>query len=551
MPIVQGTVPLYDADRGWKQWHINEIYTGPEGQGRHVPNVNDLVFDQPQRRWKIVVDLDMASYLSRLADYDFSDAADELSSGDILLGLSPGYTSESYRCFIDNSVMPATLTISDVMHAYGSSVSHYKVFLGTNIGNSGVIVSAYYDQNGQYVSENIPMEIAANVAGNIATKAFKPGWCNRELPDGEIVTVVTYNDLNEVSDYKKLLVKNTRYVRPANAATKSIVSIGLRSPFLSNSEDNTLVVPINVPVEGLALMGVVKYNDGSSRDVVIDGNKMSLMGLDAYVATILGQRLPLVLSYKLSPSEATELSGIGQHAHISESFFIRTAEVVGSYSVKLFVSPYWVNELTGWQLDYFLYDLDRGEYYYATPQVEPAANSRPFDPLLYGATQRLTVSVDLQRVDSRLAAYRHAQTFDIALMGNGLEDRTPWLINYDAGQQPTYGTNLKAKLTFNQIQDWTVDITCGRATLLDWLNDVFYATQPLFDPRVETKAPMPTHFILEINGMRNEYPISDWNQALPSITGGLVGRAAHIEWLRKIAGVTQRLGHSPLVIVHN
>lgn len=543
-------VPLYDPQRGWRTHHINEIYTGPTGSGEIVPNVNDLVFAQQERRYKIVADVDTSTYLSRLVDYDFTDPEDTLNTGDILLGVNSGSISESFRCYIDTSVTPFTLTPAAVLHAYGSGVSHYKVFLGKNISNSGIVISAYFDQNGQYVSENIPMELAQNVAANQAVKAYRPGWCNRELSDGEVVTLVTYNDLNDVCDHKTLLVKNSRYVRPTNVSTRSITQIGIRSPFLSPTEDNTLVVPINVPVESLAVMGVLKYNDGSTREIPIDGNKMSLLGLDGYVATILNQRMPLVLTYKLGPTEATEISQNGQSAHISESFWIRTSEVQGSYSVKLFVSPYWVDAVTGWKLDYFLYNLDRGEYYYATPQIEPAVNSRPFDPLLYGVTQRLTVSVDLKRVDERLVQYRHAQTFDIALMGNGVDDRTPWIINYDPGQQPSYGTNLKCRMTFNQINDWTANITCGATSLQEWLDRLYYSTLPLYDSRVEIRAPQPTHFILEINGLRNEYSINNWNQPLPSDTGGNVGRAAHVEWIRKIAGSTQRLGHSPLVIVH-
>lgn len=551
MPTLPGTQPLFEPDRGWRQWHINEIYVGPQGAGRMVPNVNDLVFLQTQRRLQIVVAVDPVSWLSRLEDYDFNSPDEGISSGDILLGIGPGYTSESYRAYLDTSVSPHTLTLDDAIHAYGSSISHYKVFLGTNISNSGIVISAYYNQNNEFVSENVPMELAQNLPGNLAVKAFKSGFTNRVLQDGEPVTVVTYNDLGEQCGYARLLIKNSRYVRASAISTKHIVSIGLRSPFLSQTEDNTLVVPLNVPVSGVAMMGVVKYSDGSSKDVPIDGNKMSLFGLDAYVATILGQSLPLVLTYKLSPTEATQLGAGGLSGHISESFYVKTTEVDGSYTVKLFVSPYWVDEVSGWRMDYFLYDLDRGEYYYATPHVEAAANSRPFDPLLYNTTQRITVSVDLDKIDSRLAKYRHAQTFDIALMGNGLEDRTPWLINYDAGQEPTYGANLKALLTFNQISDWTVNIACGQSNLMDWLELVYYNTRPLYDPRTEIKAPTPTHFILEINGIREEYPIADWNKLLPSITGGSVGRAVHLEWIRKIAGVVQRLGHSPLVIVHS
>lgn len=550
MPTIQGIVPLRDPNRGWRDWEISEIYTGPNGTGEYVPNVNDRVTDMTNRRQFRVSAVDV-NHLSTLVDWVLDSSESNLEDLDILLGVGPGYTSERWRVYVNDAQLPRTLTVDALLKIAGSANTHIKVFKGTTIaGANAKVISAWYDQNGVLVSENIPLELATDVNGNVTTKVARSGWSTESLQDGEVVTMVVYNDQGGQSGIYKLLVKNTRYVRASEASSRLIEQISIRSPFLSQLESDTLEVPLNVPLESVAMMGVLHYSDGSRQERPIDGTKFVMHGLDAYSPTINGQKLPIALTYKLGPTEPTVLGQPGSVPHITRPYQIKTVQARGAYTVKLFVVPNWISEIVGWRLEYFLYDLDRQDFYYATPFVEGAANSRPFNPLEYNTLQRLNVAVNLQAVDARLADFRHHQVFDIVLYGNGVEDRTPWTINYDAGQEPTYGMNLSARFTFQSIDNWLVDVSCGAQTLMQWLQRVYFPIQPLIDSRVENSAPIPTHFILEINGVRKEHSVNDFAQPLVSITGGSVGRAASLEWIRKVGSTTLHLGHSPLVIVH-
>lgn len=546
---MQGTVPVFDPDRGWRQWHIREIYTGPTGSGKNVPNIDDAVID-----WgsgiKRVVSVDPSTGLSELMDWEFPKS-NEFPSEDVLLGVGPGKHSESFRALIDTSTIPHTLAIDSRLKVYGSENTHIKVFKGTNISQSGRVVSAWYNNNGEYVSENIPLELARTEdANNLTIKSPAVGYTTEQLQDGEVVTAVVYNAVGKQTSINKLLVMNSAFIRKSESAQKYVRGISLESPFLSQTEENTLMVPINLPISALTTMGRVHYSNGESLRIPVDGNKMSIYGLSEYVATIRGQKAPLVLSYKLGQNEATDNAESGALKHISVTYWAVTTNVVGAYSVKLFVVPTWIDEFVGWKLEYYLYNLDRGDYLYATPYVEPGSTSRPFDPLLYGVTQHLTVAVDLNRIDARLANYRHVQNFSISLMTNGLNESTPYLIAYTPGQNPEYGSNLKAVVSIHSIGDKFIRIDNDFGSVQDWLDAVYYRTQPLYDRETETKAPMPTHFIVSINGINNEYPLSSWNTDLPSITAGEVGRALVIHWVRKVSGSTLHLGASGLRVLH-
>lgn len=546
---VIGTVPVFDPERGWRQWSVSEIYTGPMGAGRYVPNIDDAVLNWSQG-WLRVSDVDPTTGLSTLVAWTFPGSAG-VPEQDVLLGVGPGRQSETFRLYMDASVIPHRICADSRLHVYGESNAHYKVFKGTDITQSGMVISAYYNQSGDFVSENVPLELVERVdANNLSVKAPSPGYSNYQLNDGEPVTLVVYGQ-NGVSSINVLLVKNTAFIRASESPQRYITHIALESPFISPTDLNTLQVPTNVPLDSVLTMGRVYYSDGGNRRVPIDGTKLSVFGMNNYISTILGQRAPLVLSYKLGPEEYSTDSVNGQSKHISRNYFAESIAAVGAYSLKLFVAPKWISEIVGWQLDYYLCNLDRGDLFYATPYVEPSVNSAPFDPSLIGQTQWITVAVDVNLIDPRLAAYRHVQNFAITIFNHGLAETTAWTVQYSSGQQPPYGENLRAVASLVNIGNWLVDITNGYVAVEPWLEAVFYRTQPLFDPKTETRAPQPTHFILNLNGIRNEYPLAAWNSALASPTGGLEGRSALIEWRRKVGGTTLQLGVSPLRIVHD
>lgn len=543
-----GKVPQFDPDRGWRQWHINELYTGPDGSGDMVPNIQDAVLDWDYG-WFRVIDVDYTTGLSTLVAWT-RPGTGGVPEEDILLGVGPGRASETFRLFIDTSVVPHRICADSRLHLYGESNLHYKVFLGTDITSNGAkVISAYYDQNGDWVSENIPMELVGRQdVNNISIKAPAPGYTHYKLRDGDPVTLVVYNQ-SMVSSTNVLLAKETAFIRSSEAATRYITHIAIESPFIMPTDLDTVQVPINLTIESVVSMARVYYSDGSSRRVPIDGTKMQLAGYDKYVSTILGQRAPLVLMYKLGPGEFTMDSADGRDKHISKKYFAESMPVVNAYSMKLFVVPNWHADSSTWRLDYFLCNMDRGDLFYATPYVESSINSAPFDSSLVGQTQWITVALDVNRVDPRLSAYRHVQTFGIAILTHGLSENTAWIIQYSPGQYPEYGHNLKAVATMLNVGNWLVDISCGYLGIEQWLDALYHRVQPLFDPRTETRAPTPTHFILNLNGIRNEYPISQWNAILSSPTGGTEGRSALIEWRRKVGSDVLQLGVSPLRII--
>ncbi len=542
--------PIFDPNRGYREWLIAEVYTGPEGPGAFVPNVNDKVFDWETGDYRVIA-VDSTTGLSTRVPWALPSSSVD-ATDDALLGVGPGYQSETFRALVDTSVTPHTLRIDSRLHAYGNDVTHYKLFRGTDVtSNNAQVISAYYDNSNTFISENIPVGLAATVdQTNTAVNAPLPGWVTVTLADGEPVTAVFYYGSGKVSSINVLLAKRTTLIRSSEASQRYITRIAVDSPFVSQTEENTLEFPMNLPINALVAFGRVTYSNGDVRRVPIDGTKMVLSGLENYVSTIQGQRAPLLLRYNLAVNESAEyVQGTGTNRYIAQSWYARTTAVQGAYSVKLFVLPRWVDEATGWSLDYYLYNLDRDDVFFATPFVEQGANSAAFLPKWYGAEQNLTVALDLNRVDSRLAAYRHVQTFRITLFGNGLEDRTPWLIGYSPNG-PEYGQNLKAALQLVSIGEWRLNIASGYTELTEWLNDVYWRSEPLYNIQTETRAPQPTHFVVNLNGFRNEWPITDWNTVLTSTTGGQIGGACIIEWVRKVGGDTLQLGCSPFVIVH-
>lgn len=540
-------VLIRDPDRGYRHWLISEIYI-PGGDGRYVPNVNDSVLDWTQGLLQVIA-VDITTGISTLKKWDAPRDPSEMTDDDILLGAGPGYQSESYRMYLNTNVMPHALACDSRLHLYGTTASYIKVFLGTDISQAGEVISAFYDQSGQFLGENIPLEtVVMPGVDNRAVKAPKVGYTLRQLNDGEVVTVVVYDDAAHAISIAKMLIKNTAFVRTPDASTKYITSIHVESPFISSSNPKLIEYPINMPVQSLNLMGVVTYSDGSRLRMPVDGTKFSMHGLENYIATVQGQKLPLVLSYKLSPNEYSYVVEPSPNKHISEAYEATTLRADGAYTVKLFAYPVWINALSGYRLEYYLYNLDRDQVYPVTNLVQMASDSRAFNPIEYGTVQKITVAIDLNRVDNRFANYRHVQTFEITLLAEGTNaNEDNWTVGFSPGQNPPYGPGLQALANFINVNNWQLDIRCQCATKEEWLTRVYYATQPLYDPESEARAPEPNFFVLVAGNHRVEVPIDAWDSLITTHEAPIDGAPVYLEFLRRGVTTDLQLGVSALI----
>jgi hypothetical protein len=498
-------------------WNITEIFTGQQGQGKFVPNVKDWLVDLETARKYQVVSIDPTTALATWRPVNETND-DELTEADILFGVGPGTQADTYRVYIDKSIIPHTLAVDARLSVSGTMVSTCKLFKGSVSNGTAECISAFYDGAGNLLGQTIPMELASMPnSQNFTVKTVPVCYTTHDLPDNEPVTAVFYSDLGIVVSKRQLLVENTSFIRAVELGTKYIVDVALETPFLSSSDPKLIQYPINVPLNGMNLMGVVTYSDGSTLRLPVDGTKFSIWGFDSYVATIVDQRFPLTLKYTLSPGEVVydaDSVGAGYGSFKTVNYSAVTLNSDGSFTPKLFAYPVWIDSTQGYRLEWFLYTLERTGAFKVTPYVNFNVNVAAFDPVLYGVKQTLSVSINLRDVNGSFRPYIHTQSIDVVLLGPGSMRTTNWTIGFSPNQTPLFGINNFATSTFINANLWRLNLRSGYDTKAEWLDKLYYKTLPLFDGTRETAPPVPDFFKIMIGNLEIEYPIAQWGSDL-------------------------------------
>lgn len=507
--------PVYDPNGLFKVWALPEVYTGGVGENRYVPKVHDLVFDPAMRIWYIVDQVDAVTLIPKMSKLDKSVPTTGIDDTDLLLGVGPGTVSDTFRVYLNKNVLPYTLTVDRRLRVHGSECVSAKIWRGSELTGNAKVVSKWYDQSGSLLGQSIPLELVATEdVENKSIKVVPVCYTSEDMPNGELVTVVFYSATGGVVSKAALLVEDSSYTVSPNAAVKYITGISLKTPFLSKSDPKVVKYPMNVPLIGLSLVGVVHYSDGSSKEMAVDGGKFSMFGFDGFVSTIIGQTLPLVLNYQLSRDELVYGTDMSAARSITESYKAIVDKAEGMYTPKLYGYPVWVNEISGYRLEWWLYDLDRNLATLVTPYVKISNNSAPWGPLDYGTKQTLRVEINLRSVHPSGLDYIHTQIIDIVLRQPGTSRSTNWAIGFDPHQAPYFGENNAMKTTFINSGLTRVDITCGETVLEAWLTRMYKLTKPLTDPSKEGELPMPNYFSICGRDWNFDYPISQWNAAL-------------------------------------
>lgn len=518
-----GIAPIIDNSGRWCWWGIDDIYVGTIGDQRYVPKVLDYVMDPATFTVYKVVSIDPTTLRSTLTEISINTVNTTLSQQDILFGVGSGTSADTYRAYIDKTTLPYTLAVDARLKISGSASSYCKIFKGTDTSNGGTVVSAMYDSAGNFLTNNVILNLAA-IDNTTNTSIRSVGVCNTviSLNDGEVITVVIYNSTGQVISKRQLLVEVSSFIRAINASTKYVSHIGLKCAFLSATVDRLIEFPMNIPVASLDLMGVVYYSDGTSVTLPVDGSKFKVLGLDQYVSTILGQKIDLVLSYSLSATEQAYGAVSADGKFMSSVYNLVTTAVQGSYSVKLFGYPTWINAISGYTMKWFLYNLDRNLVFDATPYVSFNPSGGPFNPIGYGLLQRLSVSVNLHNVSTTFNSYVHTQSIDIYLKQQADNVSTLWNVGLDSGVTNTlFGEGLYATALHTVQDTYTVNLGSGIATYAEWYQRMVTNTYPLFNSATEVAAPIPDFFAIVFNGTRNEFPIINWNLPV-SITNGSI-----------------------------
>lgn len=528
-----GKIPVYSPNSRWTIWNKNEIYTGNQGQNRYVPKVGDLVLDQEFWVYYEVVSVDPVTYVASLREKDTRDLSGEMSDYDILLGVGPGTQSDTYRVYIDKSVTPYTMAVDARLRVAGTMCASAKIYKGANINSEASAISKVYDGSGNFLGTVVPLELAAMDGNNKSIKVVPVCYTSEDLEDGELVTAVFYSDTGHVVSKRQLLVENTGFIHSTDDSVKYITGISLKSPFMSGSDPDLIEYPINVPVPGLYLTGVVHYSNGETQEYPVMGTKFSVFGLDNFIATIVGQKFNLVLKYVLGENEVAYGATVTNERFITKTYKSVVAKANGAYTLKLFGYPNWIDGIAGYRMEWFLYNLDRNLNERVTPYVRISDVNSVFDPLLFGSRQKLNVAVNLQDVSPLFSNYRHAQTLDVTLLSPGGEEGTNWMVGFDPTQNPQFGIKNKAKYVFINQNLKKLKIDSGYLTLNEWLQNLYYPTKPLVNPYNEAEPIVPDYFTILVGSERNAYPIAEWNSVFSVSENLWHGATVFIEFFKR------------------
>lgn len=555
-----------DPDRGFRMWNrsemppstvvISDAYRQPvdddkgiQGNGKWVPNPNDLVIDFIQGFF-IVLEVDHTTGQSVITRWKQPEEIEVPDDTDPLLAEHPGPPRESFRIFLDTSVTPFTLSVDPSFYLLGSMVDSYKVFLGTDINpDTGTVISQFIDKGNNFLGTSIPVEtMAVPGATTNVVKVPITGYTTTRMDNGETVSLVAYRDDGSQVYRTTMVVINSALARSADGAKRYIKGIQVDSPFLSSSDPQTIEFPMNVTIESLPMSAIVTYHNGDKIRYPIDGSKFSLFGIRDYVATVVGQRFPLTLAYQLSDDEISYMEEPTANRRITKPYQAFTSTVDGSYEVKLYVYPQWISPMAGYRLTYWMYNLDRQTYYDVTQWVELGSNSLPFDPLLYGTLQRITVAIDLNKVDGMFAPYRHVQNFQITLLGRGDVAGDIWEVYFTTEQKAAFGRGLSATVEYINTNDWYLYLRNGFPGIGPWIRAMYEAIEPQHDQRRETEAPTPTHFLVRFKNNTYEYPIEAWDQDLMVNNDLDDGELLYIHWINRQFDTDLQLGVTALPI---
>ena len=539
---------FYNPDRGFRVWPKSEILLKPGETDKWIANVNDLIIDY-EKGFERVIDVEFGTWVPTLEDWEPKKHTDPDGEENVLVGVGPGYSSESYRCFIDTSVTPHVLAPDARLHFYGSMVSSYAVFKGSEIDRDrGEMISAFYDPSGTFLGPFIPVE-SANITGQIVSTIKSPmvGFSTQALQDGERVTLVAYDAKEGVVSYAQLLVQNTQVLRQTDQSKRYVEGIKIDTPFLSTSDPKVIEFPLNVMVKSLPMQGLVKYRGGKLLRLDVGVPPMTIMGLENYVATAEGQEFPITLRYQLAEDEISYQNVPTVDRAITERYVARTVPADNAYSCRLFVYPTWVNAAIGYRLEFWLYNLDRSQFYNVTPYVELGVNSSPYRPKAYGELQTLTYAVNLNKVDGRFAPFRYVSTFQVALLNSG-ESSANWEVYPRPNVDASYGRGLRADLDYVATNMWDLRLANGAQSKTQWLQRMYFNAEPLVNNAIEEFPPEPTHFILQFLHNQYKFSVDQWGDTLRVNNDLENGNLLGIQWIREMFDTDLQLAYTGVPI---
>lgn len=542
-----GFVPVRDTSSFWAIYAKDDCWLGDKASGKIIPKLKDYVEDTDFHiTYQVIGYNDIwVPILKRVTPLPVAD----MESEDLLLG----QTRDAYRVLIDKKVIPHRLQVDGRCYVNARNAATARVYRGNPVNGAEEIVSLVLDQAGLPIGTLIPLVLSSIPNGQNVSQYYVPtAYTNADIKDGEFLWVVLYDATGAPLSSKGLRAVITSFTTGTDVSIKAVTGIALEGALMSKLIPNRLEIPLNLTLNSINLMGVVNYNSGEPKKQPVDGNRFTLLGLNAFAPTQAGQVSRMDLRYALNQGEVSYVgTEVSASRFVMERIDVVVVDVENQLSVKLMPYPVWMGNLLGYRLRWFLVNLKRDIMYDVSSLVETGNGSPVLDPLLYGVKQNLTVAIDLSKVNGQWRAWRHVQTVGITLLRSADQVGTKWRIGFAPNQVPEYGENLVIRSLLVNQNLVQLDIKSGFNTLTEWLNGWYYNTLPLTNPRLEANPLVPTHVVFTDGSSTNQVKlkIEDyWNNRFTFNSPVLTQQTWFLQFVRETAQGDLVLGVSGAIV---
>ncbi len=558
-----GIIPNYTPLGMWAIWDINVIYNGGPGEGMYVPKVNDYVINPPTGTLYIVTNLNLSNYISTLQQINIAAISTAIQNSNQLIAPFAPYTANAYRLYFNSETAPYTFNIDAFLVVYNATATTAKFFLGNNFNLNTLpnSIAVTVDNNGNLISDSVQLiSYTSDNTNNQYMKIVPTVYTNTLLQNGDTVTVVFYNASGGVVSFEYLTVVETNGYIGMNAPTQLVTGLSIQSPFVSTTEPNTLLLPSNISPKDLELYGVVTYNDGTQNVLPVNqSGQFMVYGLEQVFKANLLETVPLVLQYTLGTGEQSYANQNYNGKVVTNNFTLKLTNPNFDYQFRLYPVPIYGGASQGYVIKWFILSMSRNLFLDVGEMVSFSSGSN-FNGTNFNNQQSQTISVQLSYINNSYTGLNYSQESSIMLFDPSQGPSTPFSIwsNSNTSSAP-YGVNLRAKALNTSAT--SLDITCQYYELNGWLNAVYYANQPVYNPQLESSAPAPTHFDIyyapqgQLTGnfmsdaQRQRFMIAEWNSTLNLGTQSIpLYSTILIRFLQVIGDTTLVLGISPMMI---
>lgn len=481
-------VHIRNPDRRVGFYQLSEIFDPDDDTqdgSLYIPEVGSLIIDH-NGSLSYVTELDETTFKATLGPA-LIVLTDETRDTQISI---EDYTNSTFVLYVDNRNRPARLTLDSRLVIYGAT-EHYELVRDRGTDDETVI-SSYYDTDGSFISTQVPM-VDILTRDDTPSNARYPRVCNTtvDLEDGDELTMVVSNAQDAVVATVTVFVKHST-IQSATTGNEPVIETMAITGSQSRGNNEFFVLQ-GQDVSELNLAAQLTYDDGTTEEVAVDGEKLYLYGVDEFFPSWTGLRQPVLMKYYLSTGQS---SATGANFLTAETNLIVTSSDSRA-NVKMVLIPSWSATASAYVLRYYLYSVDRDRATDITDHV--TFRTGEFLGAAFGDQQVLELQVNLNEVDPVAWTETLIHSQDITITVQPLASATRWIIRETPTSIIVYGaanpSAPRPRILWNPTRErYRIPSSVFRSEEIFKTSFYDYAQAP-FDPETETAAPNPTHFI--------------------------------------------------------